>query len=222
MQNLMTPRLSSNLLSVLDSHGCAQCGVEVLKGARMWGQATDCLPFPVSHDCNGAPIAVDSHGNEMHDVLISLSDENDILACVWTGVNPGTPVLGLGIDLCSPQYFEGGRDHQAMQLLDRRELELARELEPSEYSMGCAKIFGAKEAAFKSLSAPLRKYSKANGESLFFEVRSFSMTELGLEAGSSRYGDAKRAMEALGVARIAVRLERVDHMAIAVAVALEE
>ncbi|MBQ9005739.1 MAG: 4'-phosphopantetheinyl transferase superfamily protein [Atopobiaceae bacterium] len=203
--------------------GCTDFGIVVLQGATSWDDAREGLAFNVTHDERDAPFAVDDDGNELTNVKVSFSDENDYLAFAWAVTAPNSPLLGLGIDLASADDF--GQSHPAAErfiklIFSDDEHRIAEELPTGDRALSYATLFGAKEASFKSTSQPLRTWYQTHDQELSFEVRHFSMTMDGTERGEQRDGAAQRAMDHMGIGHIDVHYTRVENMALVIATAL--
>ena len=218
--------------------GCAEHGLVVLQGARSW-QAHErgyielpheggTLRVPLSYDEREAPLAVDDDGRERTDLLLSLTDEDDRIACLWARVEPGSPVLGVGVDLCDEAHFAprparaDGRPASDLSLLlfTEGERALLPTLEPDRPQLAKAVLFAAKEAAFKATASPLRRWYDRHSDELLFEVRHFVMEEPGLERGTGRNAAAQAALDRMGVGRIVVRHAALGPVALVTAVAL--
>ena len=212
--------------------GCDGCGIVVLRGADSWGAhdrgcielptQSRSLLVPIGYDEREAPLAVDQDGNEQSDLLLSLTDEDDFIACAWARVRDGSPLMGVGIDLNALSHFaprKSGRDYTHLLFTDH-EKELAPQLEPENPTLAKAALFAAKEAAFKSTAHPLRIWYEAQDEELLYEVRHFCMTEPGIERGEARNGAAQRAMDLMGIGRIEVHYVELMGMALVTAVAI--
>ena len=213
---------------------CLDCGIVVLRGAESWGAhdrgcielptQSGALLVPIAYDEREAPLPIDKHGDEQGDLLLSLTDEDDYIACAWARVPDGSPLLGVGIDLNALSHFaprKSGRDYTHLLFTDH-EKELIAQLEPDEPLLAKAALFAAKEAAFKSTAHPLRSWYEGHSEELLYEVRHFCMTEPGIERGEARNGAAQAAMDKMGIARVVVRYERLLDMALVTAVALAD
>lgn len=214
--------------------GCAASGVVVLRGAQSCGAHENGfieLPMPdgqltvrIGYDEREAPYAVDAAGRERRDLLLSLSDEGDCLACAWAETTEGSRVVGVGVDLCAREHFRERetprRRDLSLLLFTEGERELLEGLCPGDPELGKAVLFAAKEAAFKATAAPLRRWYETHDEELSFEVRHFVMEEPGLERGTGRNGAAQAAMDAMGIERIEVHHTEVCDMALVCAVAL--
>lgn len=206
--------------------------VVVLKGAASWGaheRGSLTLPHPeqplklqISYDEREAPYVVAEHGRtERPGFLISLSDENDHLACAWAQTAEHSSLVGVGIDLASPADFgkREGTERFIALIFSERERALAAELYPDDPPLAFATLFGAKEAAFKATAAPLRAWYSTHTEALAYEVRDFGMTQRGIERGELRHGAAQRALDRMGITRIEIRHGAVDGLALVVALA---
>ena len=211
---------------------CVEHGIVVLRGDDSWHArergrielptCDDTRSLTISHDERKAPFVTDEAGDEQTDFLISLTDEDDYLACAWARVAPGSPLRGVGVDLCRSERFvpqEGRRDFTRLLLTDR-EREIAAGLDGTSEPVARASLFAAKEAAFKSCAAPLRRWYDAHDEELLFEVRNFRMEEPGLEQGTARNAAAQRAMDLMGIQEIRIHYTELDGMALVTAVAV--
>lgn len=197
---------------------------------------------PLSHDEREAPYAVGPDGKERRDLLLSLTDEGDYLCCAWARVGAESPLVGVGVDLCGVAHFRKrtppAKRDLSLLLFTERERELIEQLSPESGAVAQAGtdadetaaddaeayakavLFGAKEAAFKATSAPLRRWYEHHDERLRYEVRHFVMEEPTTERGTGRNGAAQAAMDAMGITRIAVQHTCVEGMALVTAVAL--
>ena len=212
--------------------GCLEHGIVVLRGDDSWHarergaiELPTCegsCSLPLSHDEREAPFAIGEDGRELRDFLLSLTDEGDYIACAWARVAPGSPLRGVGIDLCRSERFalrEGRRDFSQLLLTDR-EREIAPTLGAPSVQVAYASLFAAKEAAFKATAAPLRRWYDEHDEQLLFEVRNFRMEEVGFEQGTARDAAAQRAMDLMGIRKICIHHAELAGMALATATAL--
>ena len=209
---------------------------------------TGSIYLPLAHDERGGPYVRDragmqassaaSDGNqgpaseltvasddpaEQRDLLISLTDQGNTIACLWARLPQATRIKGIGIDLTASKRFAkrpGGRRDLATLLLTEQERSLAHRIASHDLPHGYATLFAAKEAAFKATAAPLRTWYRTHDEQLRFEVRHFVMEELGVERGTGRDGAAQRAMDLMGIERIVIHHVRLGDMALVTAVAL--
>lgn len=235
LRHVDTPEIRSLDARTFDGLHCVRHGVVVLQGARSW-QAHERgfielptpeghLVVPIRYDEREAPFAATDGGGERRDLLVSMSDENDYLACAWAQVSPGSALVGLGIDLSSPEHFEDQgnprRRELALAVLTEGERRLATSLaQDGRQTLAESAVFAAKEAAFKATAQPLRRWYDTHDEELLFEVRHFVMHEPGLERGDGRNGAAQVAMERMGVDRIAIHHAEACGMALVTGVAL--
>ncbi|MBQ6523574.1 MAG: 4'-phosphopantetheinyl transferase superfamily protein [Atopobiaceae bacterium] len=214
--------------------GCSAYGIAILQGAESWGaheRGLIELPYDegtmrvsLAYDEREAPYPIDQEGREQHDLLLSLTDEDDYIACAWARVTPGSPLLGVGIDLNATSHFrprKSGKDYSQL-LFTTREHELVEQVAHDDPIPFKAALFAAKEAAFKSTAHPLRVWYQDHDDELLFEVRHFCMEELGAERGTARNGAAQAAMDRMGIARVVVRQAMLRDMALVTAVALAE
>lgn len=202
------------LAEMLRGKGCAEYGVAVTP--RHEGQ----YAFRVTNDRRGAPYVVDDTNTEVADTLVSFSDEGGLYACAWVKLDKHSPLVGLGIDLVDAGEFretERG-DFLVHALLFDDEARLACELHPEDTPLGYAFAFGAKEAAFKATSQPLRAWCQRHGRGLFFEVRDFALATDGAhEIGVRRAVDV---FSALGIDRIELGHVMLGDLVFVVALAL--
>ncbi|MBR3235885.1 MAG: 4'-phosphopantetheinyl transferase superfamily protein [Atopobiaceae bacterium] len=216
-----------------DGLGCSDYGIVVLQGADSWGAhesgnivlPTSEGPFtvPISYDEREAPFATGMDGSKHPELLLSLTDEGDYIACAWARVLPGSPLMGVGIDLNAFSHFrprKSGRD-VAKLLFTEHELELIPHVADDPLYAKAA-LFAAKEAAFKSCAWPLRAWYESHDDKLLFEVRHFCMTEPGVERGVARNGAAQAAMDRMGIQRIEVHSTQLLDMALVVALVLRQ
>ncbi len=212
--------------------GCIEHGIVVLCGATSWrAHERGYIELPtnrglmvvhIAYDEREAPYAIDTDGNERRNLLISLSDEKEHLACTWARVDEGSPLVGLGVDLCEKTRFrerEGRRDLGRL-LLTEHEQQLVPMLAPDDPLLAKAVLFGAKEAGFKSTAHALRRWYEHHDEQLLFEVRHFVMEEPGLERGTGRNAAAQQAMDKMGIERVVIHHAEVEGMALVVGLAL--
>jgi len=195
---------------------CGACGVALLEGADSWqAHETGKIVLPntneqqviaVMYDDRGAPYALSSDGLEDTRMLISLSDEDERIACAWACIEPQSELLGLGIDLVSRSDFgvRPGTERFIRLLFTKREQELAQELSPDDLPFAFSVLFGAKEASFKACAAPLRRWYEHHEEELSFDLRHFCMERPGFERGDARDGAAQRALDILGIRELRV------------------
>ena len=233
-------RIDSPALERLDKEtfaglGCLEHGIVVLEGAESWAtRERGQLEIPtqsgsflvrIDHDEREAPYALTPEGAEDTTLLVSLTDDSNHIACVWARVTPGMSLLGVGIDLVASRDFErqiGTKHRKSLNelLFTEQERALMPQLDCPSPTMGYATLFGAKEAAFKSTAAPLRRWYDSHDDELLFEVRHFVMVEPGIERGIGRNGAAQAAMDRMGIDRIALKHAIVEDMALVTAVAL--
>lgn len=231
--SISDPALSALVRELRACCDCPEIGLAAFSGASSWRDCEDRLTglvasstssnaLSVAHDARRAPYLQDPSGEERRGLLLSLSDEGDRLAAAWARVEEGSPLMGLGIDLCAANRFEArpGRRNRAKLLLTERERALAPSLWPDNLPLAHATLFAAKEAAFKATAAPLRRWYEKHDDELRYGVRHYVMDEPLLMSGTGRDGTAQRALEAMGIARIEVRYAQLDGMAIVVACAL--
>ncbi len=235
LRHVDTPDVRGLDTRTFEGLGCARHGVVVMQGAASW-QAHERgfielptpegnLVIPIRYDDREAPFAATTDGCERNDLLVSLSDEDDYLACAWAQTQPGSPLVGLGVDLSSSEHFEGlgnpRRRELALAVLTEGERRLASSLaQGGGQTLAESAVFAAKEAAFKATSQPLRRWYDTHDEELLFEVRHFVMHEPGIERGDGRNGAAQAAMERMGISRIAIHHVEVCGMALVTGVAL--
>lgn len=213
---------------------CLEHGLVVMRGARSWGaHESGCIDVPTSsetlrlalaYDEREAPFVVDENGHEHTDMLVSLTDEEDYVACAWARVKPGSSLVGVGVDLSAASHFAprpaSHRRHDLAQLLFTEDERTLLPALGNDDQLAKATLFAAKEAAFKSTAAPLRTWYRSHDEQLLFEVRHFVMTEPGVERGVGRNQAAQRAMDRMGIRQIIVRHATVRDMSLVTAVAL--
>ncbi len=228
------PALPALANEVRECCGCSEIDLVAFSGASSWREREDALTSLISagasltpsvaHDERHAPYLQEPSGNERRDLLLSLSDEGEMLAAAWAQPGENSPLLGLGIDLCAASRFEPrpGRRDRARLLLAKRERALAPSIwpRPEDLPLAYATLFAAKEAAFKATAVPLRRWYESHDDELRFGVRHFVMEGPLVERGTGRDGAAQRALDALGIARIEVRYAQLDEMALVVACAL--
>lgn len=194
----------------------------IVRGKRSWGaheagrisfvyHGTQ-LELPISYDSREAPYVPGDR------VLVSLADEDDRCACAWATPRSKT-LVGIGIDLASSVDFgdRPGSDRFIRAMFTERERQIARELHPNNLPLAYAKLFGAKEAAFKATARPLRLWYATRSEPLVYEVRDFCMDELGLECGNTRRHAAEHALNRMQISRIEIAFDEVDDMALVLA-----
>lgn len=232
LRRVGSPALTSLDEVALEGLGCPEHGIVVLEGATSWGaheRGWIELPLkagpatvPIAYDEREAPFAADEDGEEQRDLLLSLTDEGERIACAWARPEEGSALVGVGIDLCSTERFhesEGRRDLGRL-LLTERERELVPRIAPDDPALAKATLFAAKEASFKALAAPLRTWYRHHDDKLLFGVRHFVMEEPGLERGTWRNGAAQDAMDRMGIRELRVCYGALDDMAVVVATAL--
>ena len=205
--------------------------VVVIKGATSWGtRETGRLELPtnegmrafrIAYDEREAPYAANTDGTERNDVLLSLTDEDELCGCAWAEVTDNTDLLGVGVDLASPADFgiRPGTERFIELIFSERERELASELDPTRPHLAYATLFGAKEAAFKATAHPLRAWYATHSTPLEYEVRDFGMETLGEERGELRRKAAQRALDRMGIERIRILHTTCEGMALVVALA---
>jgi phosphopantetheinyl transferase (holo-ACP synthase) len=175
----------------------------------------------MTHDEREAPVPQLDDGDEDRRLLVSLSDEEGTAVCAWVRVPPDSRLVGLGVDLASRADFSGERGRRFNPLLfTPREHELVASSWSDDDALGYAFAFSAKEAAFKSCAAPLRRWYQGHDERLGFDVRCFELLDWSHEAGTARHGEAQRAMDAMGIDRIELQRMSCADMALTLALAL--
>ena len=90
--------------------------VVVIKGATSWGtRETGRLELPtnegmrafrIAYDEREAPYAANTDGTERNDVLLSLTDEDELCGCAWAEVTDNTDLLGVGVDALVPTVID--------------------------------------------------------------------------------------------------------------------
>ena len=161
----------------------------------------------VVHDERGAPYALTDAGAEDKGLLVSLTDEKDVVACAAARVDVSSDLVGIGIDLASPEDFAGERGARFNHLIfSEREQALAPTLAADE-ATGFAFAFSAKEAGFKACAAPLRRWYDTCDEVLEFDLTEFELADDHTVQGTLRHAHAARAMELMGIRLLVVRLE---------------
>lgn len=202
------------LARMLRDSGCSEFGMMVASG-----HGKGCVP-DIAHDHWGAPYVIDEAGCEVADSLVSFSDEGDVSACAWVKVTPYSPVVGLGVDLVDAVDFrEAERGSFLVRaLFNEDEVRLVRESHPKDVPVGYAFAFGAKEAAFKATSQPLRAWRQRHDGGLFFEVRDFALAADGLHAEGVRR--AANVFPTLGIDRIRLGHASLSDLVLVVALAI--
>ena len=211
------------LCAALNGHGIASCGVAITSADLCGKEVIDAdgKDVIVSHDGRNAPLLMDAGGHELHDFLVSITDEQDTRMLAWMRRGVGSAIVGLGIDLCSTTDFASDErgDHFARLLLTNGERKLL-DCDDSSLPLRRAQTFAAKEAAFKAASAPLRRWYETHDSELAFDVRDFELWPNGIVRGTARSGRAARACHMLGINRIEASFSEYKGMALCVAVAL--
>ena len=177
-------------------------GVHIIDGSDLGVFQAD-WAIEIAHDDRGGPVAARADGSEDTSLLLSLTDEDETVLCGWVRREPGSGLLGLGIDLVRLDDFRGERGRRLEQLLlTERDREVVRAAWADDPEAGAAFAFSAKESAFKACAAPLRRWYETHDERLVFDLRSFELIDATHEAGTARRGEAQRAMDAMGIAEI--------------------
>ena len=236
LERIETPAINALDEETFMGLACADHGIVVLRGASSWGArrrgyielptSTGTLRVPLAYDEREAPYVVDDEGNERTNMLISLTDEEDVIACAWARREGPSALMGVGVDLSAMSHFAerpatSTRRDLSLLLFTPEERTLIPALDEDEL-VAKAKLFAAKEAAFKSCAQPLRTWYRCNSQRLLFEVRHFVMEDVGIERGTGRNGAAQEAMYLMGIGYIVVHTARVGSMALVAAVALRE
>ena len=174
----------------------------------------------VGHDDREAPFVMDGESGEQQGILISITDEDAERLCAIVRVAEDSDVLGIGIDLASTEdWHQDERGERFAELLftvgENALISAAEEPVP----LLRAKAFSAKEAAFKSTAAALRRWYESHDEELYFEARDFELVSWGESRGTARKGRAATACEKLGISRIETSFSEYAGMAFCVAVA---
>lgn len=184
---------------------CETCGIEVgvletwvSEGGRTVACGGGDGVLHVRHDERGAP-----HVPSDDNMLVSLTNSCGIGVCAWGTPCIGASVCGIGIDLASTSNFAGENTERFNRLLfTEHEREFVREYYRSSFEYGYALCFSAKEAAFKSLAAPLRTWYRTHSKELLFGLRDFELDDIEHERVISNRLRAKRAVKCLGVSTI--------------------
>lgn len=234
LEPVESPAADALAHAAFDGLGCEDFGIAIARGASSWGtretgaieipRADTTLQLGILHDEREAPYVVGSDGHEAEQTLVSLTDEGETLACAWVRTRPGSPLLGIGVDLASSSDFDDRPFTQRFieLVFSDAERELVRTTWPDNLTIGYATVFGAKEAAFKATAAPLRTWYRSHDEKLGYEVRHFCLVSEHEAKGIMRNAAAQRAMEKMGVKRIVVHYTQTDDLALVVAAALAE
>lgn len=186
----------ASIRDALAAYDVHSCGVDVLPEKRDIG-------VTVTHDDRGAPLVAYANGQENEKLLISASDETDLVVLCWAELEGESELVGLGVDVVPIDDFAGERGARLCKLLfterDRAAVESgwADRLEE-----GYAFAFSAKEAAFKACAAPLRTWYATHDEELSFDLRGFELDGAHRSTGTARHGEAGRAMDKMGIARV--------------------
>lgn len=230
VEPLVTQELAARAFAGM---GCEDHGIVVMKGAKSWGAhergyielptVSGTLMLRIAYDERGGPYVVDEAGREMKNLLISLTDDKDYLACAWARVNERSRLVGVGIDLTNIERFAKPRSskHDLVKLLfTEQERSLAPLIVSDNPHFAHAALFATKEAGFKATAAPLRRWYDSHDQELLFEVRHFVTEEPGFARGTGRNAAAQEAMDAMGIDRIVVHHSEVCDRALTVAIAL--
>lgn len=231
-----TQRHADELLKrLLEPLGVTSCGIVQVPYDRRRPEDPRSVAIGVDrrltvvHDERGAPVvlgcgSVSSLHHANDDILVSLTDEDGLALCAWALATDAPAVMGLGVDLASTSDFAGSRRCDSdLLLFSRAELELVPELGGEDLELGYAYLFSAKEAAFKALAAPIRRWCRGSGEAgegLSFDILSFEMADPRHETGTARRGSAQQAMDRLGVGSILLGRTVLQGRALTIAVAL--
>lgn len=181
--------------------------------------------FVIAHDERDAPVPIGTNG-ERRDLLVSITDEGPVRMLAWVQVEPGSEIMGMGIDLCSIDDFkqDDSGDRFAHLLFTDGEKALIDQMEgPVPHSRAMA--FSSKEASFKATAAPLRRWYEGHDEELYFEAMDFELREGDITRGTARKRHperAQRACEKMGIGRIEVVFSDYEGMVLCVAVALRQ
>lgn len=230
VEPLVTQELAARAFAGM---GCEDHGVVVMKGARSWGAhergyielptLSGTLTLRIAYDERGGPYVVDDVGNEVKNLLISLTDDKDYLACAWARVNRRSRLVGVGVDLTNIERFANPRSNKrdlVKLLFTEQERALAPLIVADNPHFAHATLFATKEAGFKATAAPLRRWYDSHDQELLFEVRNFVTEEPGYARGTGRNAAAQKAMDAMGIDRIVVHHSEVCDRALTIAIAL--
>ena len=173
----------------------------------------------LAHDEREAPFVADDPG-----LLVSFTDEDDLALFAWARPQRDSRLAGIGVDVASAKDFAGERGERFNRLIfSEHEQEFVRTYYFDDPAIGFAYAFSAKEAAFKSLAAPLRAwYEKRDAgghasDELEFEIREFELEDATHERGTLRHGHAQAAMDAMGIGTITLHHRVFAGMAITLA-----
>lgn len=185
-----------SLRESLAAYGVHSCGVDVLPEKRDVGVS-------VVHDGRGAPLVTYANGQENERLLISASDETDIVVRCHAELEEESELVGLGVDVVPIDDLSGERGAYLQKLLfTERDRSIVESGWAGRLEEGYAFAFSAKEAAFKACAAPLRIWYSTHDEELSFDLRGFELADPTHAQGTARRGEAQRAMDAMGIACI--------------------
>lgn len=237
MDQTAQPRYESEMEELVQasfsSRQCARCGARIVSSPRADGKPSAWKDSPVliadtdgaleqltiEKDEREAPYVVDALTGRESPLMVSLTDENDLLGVAWAEPAVGSRVIGVGFDLAEASDFDGTRiGNRFVQLVfSEFEQALAVEVHPDDFRLGRAFVFSAKEAAFKATSQAVRRWYATHDEKIAFGVRDFQMQPDGTEIlCEKRTG----SLEKLGIDSIAVTHVAFDGYVACCAVAL--
>ena len=174
----------------------------------------------VGHDEREAPFVPDDGDGEEPGFLISITDEDPERLCAVVRVAEDSDVLGIGIDLASTgDWTQDERGERFAELLFTEGEQALVSTADGLVPLLCAKVFSAKEAAFKSTATVLRRWYESHDEELYFEARDFELVSWSESHGAGRRDRADIACGKLGISRIEVSFTEYAGMALCVAIA---
>lgn len=178
--------------------------------------------FVTDHDERGAPFVLNRFGIEDTSRIVSLADEHELTAGIVLELSEGSPIVGVGIDLCATDDFTDtpSNDRFCRRLFSDAELTLAAQGIFGPNEMGRAWLFSIHEAAFKATSQAVRAWYEQDhcAPSIHFTIRDFTVTNPHDATPCAR---AVPALEKLSIGRIVTESAPFHGMALTIALAFK-
>lgn len=224
MDQVTLQNVANDLVQEALASCCDECGV-LVAAVGSWGERerrrirlANGTTFEIAHDEREAPYDV-----ARDDLLVSLSDEVGLAVFAWAQPFHDSHVVGIGIDLAQTRDFAGERGERFNPLLfSPHEQAYVQQHYENRTEMGFAYAFSAKEAAFKSLAAPLRTWYATHDEELLFEIRNFELADATHERGTLRDASAQSAMDAMDIRCIELHHREAGDVVLTLALAWRE
>ena len=188
-----------------------------------------------THDCNGAPFVYNTETGSEVPLLISVSDEDELLCLTWameTSANTpdSTQISGIGIDLASRGCYTNLLDEEQVlrHMFFDSELTWVHEHFSDDLDQGLTLLLSVKEAAFKSAACAAHRAGLKAPEDVYFEFRGLEVVpdkEAPVQTecltftakGTNHAGDSVTGLLKAGISQILVHTVYYDKGVLALA-----